>query len=78
MMGTVISVPSMGAASILLIPQSNPTTTTEKTDTARQAGQGSAMLCTYCGVQTHTHAHNVNTVTAATLHENWLSYLIDD
>lgn len=74
-MGTVISVPSMGAASILLIPRViPPPQQINQTQHGRQdrALQPSAPIV-YTVV--YAHMHSVNTTT---LHENWLSRMIDD
>lgn len=79
MMGTVISVPSMGAASILLIPGVIPAPQQRnQTHQGRQnrAQQPSAQPI-HTVVSTQAHSHSVNTTTP-TLHENWLSRLIDD
>lgn len=82
MMGTVISVPSMGAASILLIPRViPPPQQRNQTHQGRQDRvlQPSAQpIHTVAYKHTQAHAHSVNTASTATLHENWLSRLIDD
>ncbi len=80
MMGTVISVPSMGAASILLIPgvipppQQRNQTHQGRQDTVLQPSAQPLHTVAY----THAHAHSVSRASTATLHENWLSRLIDD
>lgn len=79
MMGTVISVPSMGAASILLIPGVIPTP--QQRNQTQQGRQDRVLQpCAqpiHTVAYTHKYMLSVNTATA-TLHENWLSRLIDD
>lgn len=77
MMGPVISVPSTGAASILLIPGVIPTP--QQRNQTHQGREDRALqpcvqsICTV--VNTQVHARRVNT---APVHENWLLLLTDD
>lgn len=84
MMGTVISVPSMGAASIPLIPgvipapQQRNQTHQGGRDWVLQPSPHSRRTLWRAHTRAHDDARSANTATTATLHENCLSHLIDD